>query len=153
METVTAIAGQPRPLGSPASDAVRDLLVDRLRAEGLDARVMTSVGANGFGGEATVGRVDNIVATLPGTDPTGAVVLAAHYDSVAAGPGAADDGVAVAAVLETVRALRTQAHCATTSSCCSPTVRRMTCSAPRRSSGTIRCARGPSWSSTGRRVG
>ena len=48
METVTAIAGQPRPLGSPASDAVRDLLVDRLRAEGLDARVTTSVGANGW---------------------------------------------------------------------------------------------------------
>lgn len=108
MATVTAIAGQPRPLGSPASDAVRDLLVDRLRVEGLDARVTTSVGANAFGGEATVGRVDNIVATLPGTDPTGAVVLAAHYDSVAAGPGAADDGAAVAAVLETVRVLRTQ---------------------------------------------
>ena len=105
METVTAIAGRPRPLGSPASDAVRDLLVDRLRAEGLEARVTTSVGANASGGEARVGRVDNIVATLPGTTPTGAVVLAAHYDSVAAGPGAADDGAAVAAVLETVRAL------------------------------------------------
>lgn len=34
------------------------------------------------------------------------VVLAAHYDSVAAGPGASDDGAAIAAMLETVRALR-----------------------------------------------
>jgi len=33
MATVTAIAGQPRPLGSPVGDAARDLLVDRLRAE------------------------------------------------------------------------------------------------------------------------
>ncbi|MDQ3153758.1 MAG: M20/M25/M40 family metallo-hydrolase, partial [Actinomycetota bacterium] len=109
MATVTAIAGQPRPLGSPAGDAVRDLLVGRLRAQGLDARVTTSVGPNVFGGEATVGRVENIIATLPGTDPTGAVVLAAHYDSVAAGPGAADDGAGVAAIVETVRTLRTQA--------------------------------------------
>jgi hypothetical protein len=106
MDTVTTIAGQPRPLGSPASDEVRDLLVARLRAERLDASVTTSVGANNDGGEARVGRVDNIVATLPGTAPTGAVVIAAHYDSVAAGPGAADDGAAVAAALETVRALR-----------------------------------------------
>lgn len=37
---------------------------------------------------------------------TGSVVLAAHYDSVAAGPGASDDGAAIAAMLETVRALR-----------------------------------------------
>jgi Zn-dependent M28 family amino/carboxypeptidase len=50
--------------------------------------------------------VDNIVATLPGRDPTGAVVLVAHYDSVAAGPGASDDGAAVAAMLETIRAVR-----------------------------------------------
>ncbi|HLU38995.1 MAG TPA: M20/M25/M40 family metallo-hydrolase, partial [Planctomycetota bacterium] len=34
-----------------------------------------------------------------------AVLLAAHYDSVPAGPGASDDGVAVAAMLETARAL------------------------------------------------
>lgn len=33
-------------------------------------------------------------------------MLVAHYDSVAAGPGAGDDAAAVAAVLETVRALR-----------------------------------------------
>lgn len=33
--------------------------------------------------------------------------LAAHYDSVAAGPGPSDDGAAVAAMLESVRALLT----------------------------------------------
>ncbi|HKO54398.1 MAG TPA: M28 family peptidase, partial [Thermoanaerobaculia bacterium] len=35
-----------------------------------------------------------------------AVVLAAHYDSVGAGPGVSDDGVGVAALLETARAMR-----------------------------------------------
>ncbi len=52
MDTVTAIAGQPRPLGSPASDEVGEMLADRLRAEGLDTQVTTSVGANTFGGAA-----------------------------------------------------------------------------------------------------
>ncbi|WP_440064670.1 M28 family peptidase [Streptosporangium sp. OZ121] len=52
--------------------------------------------------------MDNIVATLPGRDPTGTVMVAAHYDSAAMGPGASDDGAAVAAMLETVRALRAQ---------------------------------------------
>jgi hypothetical protein len=49
--------------------------------------------------------VENVVATLPGTDPTGRVLLAAHYDTTFGSPGAADDKAAVAAVLETVRAL------------------------------------------------
>ena len=51
--------------------------------------------------------MDNVVATMRGSDPTGTVILAAHHDSVGMGPGAADDGAAVAALLETARALRT----------------------------------------------
>jgi hypothetical protein len=46
-----------------------------------------------------------VVATLPGRDPTGRVLLSAHYDTTAGSPGAADDKAAVAAMLETVRAL------------------------------------------------
>ncbi|MCA2176595.1 M28 family peptidase [Nonomuraea glycinis] len=49
----------------------------------------------------------NIVAVRPGTAPTGRVVVAAHYDSVEAGPGAADDGAGVATILEVARALPT----------------------------------------------
>jgi hypothetical protein len=43
---------------------------------------------------------------LAGRDPSGAVLLVAHYDSVTTAPGAADNGAAVAAVLEALRALR-----------------------------------------------
>ncbi|WP_235854163.1 M28 family peptidase [Nonomuraea aridisoli] len=57
-------------------------------------------------GLATFGQVDNIVGRLRGTDSTGTVLIAAHYDSAAMGPGASDDGAAVASMLETVRALR-----------------------------------------------
>ncbi|MEU6996709.1 M20/M25/M40 family metallo-hydrolase [Nonomuraea sp. NPDC046570] len=101
-------ATEPRPLGSPASDRARDYLVAQLRSAGLTVEVQRAVGVRPAAGLATFGRVDNIVATLPGTAPTGTVLVAAHYDSAAMGPGASDDGAAVAAMLETVRALRTE---------------------------------------------
>ena len=99
-------ATEPRPLGSAASDRARDFLVERLRSAGFSVQINRAIGASSAEGVAAFGRVDNIVATLPGRNPTGSVVLAAHYDSVAAGPGASDDGAAIAAMLETVRALR-----------------------------------------------
>lgn len=99
-------ATEPRPLGSSASDRARDYLVERLRAAGLTVEVQHAVGVRSGTGLATFGRVENVVATLPGRDSTGTVLLAAHYDSAAVGPGASDDGAAVAAMLETVRALR-----------------------------------------------
>src|SRR5262249_51178235 len=53
------------------------------------------------------GSVENVIARLPGTGGrSDALLLAAHYDSVAAGPGAADDTAGVATLLETLRALR-----------------------------------------------
>lgn len=103
---VDQLAGVPRPIGSPASDAARDALVGRLAAEGLAPRVDASASITAEEGQARAARVENVVATLPGSDPTGSVVLMAHYDSVAAGPGAADDMSGVAMILETVRALR-----------------------------------------------
>lgn len=99
-------ADRPRHVGSPASDAARRHLTQRLREQGLRVRIQRGVGVAETEGRAALGRVQNIVATLPGSDPTGSVILTAHYDSVAAGPGASDDGAAVAAMLETVRAVR-----------------------------------------------
>lgn len=106
MRTVDELARAPRPAGSPAAHRVRDELVDRLSAAGLSTRVHASTGVGGRDGTLSAAPVDNVVATLPGTDPTGAVVVAAHYDSVATGPGAADDMSSVAAILEAVRALQ-----------------------------------------------
>jgi len=54
------------------------------------------------------GEGRNLLGVLPGADRQApAVLLMAHFDSVPAGPGAADDAAGVAAVLETVRALAT----------------------------------------------
>jgi Zn-dependent M28 family amino/carboxypeptidase len=46
-----------------------------------------------------------VVATLPGYDSTGQVVVMAHYDTTFGTPGASDDKSSVAAMLETARAL------------------------------------------------
>lgn len=93
MVQLPIIARQPHPAGSPAQALVRDYLVQQLSEIGLEVEVQRAPG------------VENVVARLQGIDPTGAVVVLAHYDSVGAGPGAADNGSGVAALLEIMRAL------------------------------------------------
>jgi hypothetical protein len=55
---------------------------------------------------AVATSVRNVIARLPGTGGRKAVLLVAHYDSVATAPGGSDDSSGVAALLETARALR-----------------------------------------------
>ncbi|MGY1724216.1 M20/M25/M40 family metallo-hydrolase [Blastococcus sp. SYSU DS0533] len=103
---VERIAVRPHVAGSPANDAVVEHLVATLTGLGLDTRVQNAVGARaGRVGEARMARVRNVVAVLPGTEPTGRLYLMAHHDSVEGGPGAADDAAGVATLLESVRAL------------------------------------------------
>jgi hypothetical protein len=99
----------PHPMGSAANSKVRELVVKRLTALGYAAELQTGLVCSNFG---TCGNPTNIIATYGG-DIAGndAVMLAAHYDSVPAGPGASDDGVGVAALLEIARVLTaTPAH-------------------------------------------
>jgi hypothetical protein len=98
--------GEPTPIGSSGGDEVCDYLVTELTALGLDVEVQEGVGARTFGEDSVAGRVENVVATIPGSDSTGRVFLAAHYDTTFGAPGAADDKASVAAILETARALR-----------------------------------------------
>jgi hypothetical protein len=103
---VQQIAAETHVTGSAANDRVVEGLVRTLTDLGLDTRVQNSVGARAYGeGEARMARVRNVVAVLPGTEPTGRIFLTAHHDSVETGPGAADDAAGVAALLEAVRAL------------------------------------------------
>ncbi len=52
------------------------------------------------------GVVQNVLGRVSGSNSTGAVLLMAHYDSVATGPGAGDNGSGVVALLESLRILR-----------------------------------------------
>jgi hypothetical protein len=102
---VEQIAAAPHPMGTEAHDRVRDYIVAQLTAMGVrpQLQVTTAVGTR----YQAAGRVQNIVAYLPGSSAAGkAVLLMAHYDGVEAGPAAADDGAASGAMLETLRALR-----------------------------------------------
>jgi hypothetical protein len=51
-------------------------------------------------------RVKNVLARLPGSSNEGAVLLVAHYDSRPQTAGAGDDASGLAAILETLRALK-----------------------------------------------
>jgi peptidase M28-like protein len=100
-----AFATAPHPTGSPEHDRVRDYLVSQLTALGVAPEIQRATGVTPR--YEVAGTVENIVARLKGTGGArDAVALVAHYDSVAAGPGAGDDGAGVAALLETLRALR-----------------------------------------------
>ncbi len=87
------IAAEPHPQGSPAQAAVRDYLVGQLTDMGVEVQVQRTR------------DLENVVARLRGSDPTGAIVILSHYDTVSYSPGAGDNGSAVAALVEIVRAL------------------------------------------------
>ena len=101
-----AFARVPHPVGTVAHDEVRDYIVQQLSALGVQPEVqIATVVSPRWGSPYNAAKVYNIVARLPGAGNSKAVMLAGHYDSVSAGPGASDDGHAVALELETLRAL------------------------------------------------
>ncbi len=100
MAHLAAIARAPHPLGSEEHGAVRDYIVHELQGLGLTPQIEKTADSD------TDVTLENIVCRLKGTSQEKAVLMVAHYDSVNAGPGASDDGVAVAAFLEAARALK-----------------------------------------------
>jgi hypothetical protein len=104
MQYLKVIAGSPHPNNSPALAEVRDYIVRELNNLGLSPEIQSSgTDEAAPGAQAT----QNIVARLKGTLGGGkGVMLAAHYDTVDNSSGACDDGAAVAALLETARALK-----------------------------------------------
>jgi hypothetical protein len=91
----------PHPIGSAGNAKVRERIEARLTALGYTTELQTGLVCNDF----ACGTPTNIVATYGADAIEHAVLLAAHYDSVAAGPGASDDGAGVANLLEIARIL------------------------------------------------
>jgi hypothetical protein len=102
------IAEQPHPVGTAAHEAVRAYIEAAFRELGLAPRIQTATGLRSYSGGFVAANVKNLTARLPGTANTKALLIACHYDSESGGigPGASDDGHAVAAMLEAARALR-----------------------------------------------
>lgn len=94
--------GAPHPVGSAADAVVRDGILAQLKQLGYQPRVQESFACE----EGRCADVKNILARLDGREAGPAVMLAAHYDSVPAGPGASDDGAGIVSELEIARALK-----------------------------------------------
>lgn len=92
---------RPHPADSAADDAVRGRLVGTLRQMGLQPIVRDQMACNDFQKARVVAcaRVRNVIAIV-GPHSGKALLMSAHYDSVPVGPGASDDGVGVATLLE-----------------------------------------------------
>ncbi|HEX3675611.1 MAG TPA: M20/M25/M40 family metallo-hydrolase [Rhizomicrobium sp.] len=98
---------RPHPASSAENTAVRARLLTELAALGVKATTYRGVGCDQAPryGIVECGTVTDVIGdVVPGDGK--AIVLMAHYDSVPAGPGAADDESGVATVLETIRALK-----------------------------------------------
>jgi hypothetical protein len=98
------ILGDQRPhsVDTAADDAVRGRLIAEIRAIGLQPQVHEAIDCSVFPKTRIVScsRVRNVIATIPGRMPGRHLLLDAHYDSTPTGPGAGDDGLGVATLLE-----------------------------------------------------
>lgn len=99
----------PHPVDSDAQDIVRERLLTEIQTLGLTPAVRDDFACTPApNGQAMYcARVRNIIFQM-GPQGGPAVLAAAHYDSVPAAPGAADDGLGIAVLLESARVLRDQ---------------------------------------------
>ncbi|MXQ54203.1 M20/M25/M40 family metallo-hydrolase [Shimazuella alba] len=100
------IANTAHPSGSIENEKVRNYLVEQLRVLGLKPEIEHSNHASLYPKMITGGDMYNVIAKLEGSGSGHAIMMSAHYDSVQQGPGASDDGAGVAALLETIRVLK-----------------------------------------------
>jgi len=106
MEHIRAISQKPHPSGSLENAQVRDYIISELEALGLSPEVQQTTTVASREGSTYAIAVYNVVARIPGTNSSGAILLDAHYDTVSMTPGATDCGSCVATLLETARALQ-----------------------------------------------
>jgi len=100
---------RPHPADSAADDEVRARLLSALGQMGLKPIVRDQLACNELYKQRGVScaRVRNVIAVIgPATGK--ALLLNAHYDSVPVGPGASDDGIGVATLLEVGSILKGQ---------------------------------------------
>jgi hypothetical protein len=106
MAHIRVIAQEPHPIGSPEHARVRDYIINQLEKMGLAPEVLETTALVTRGVNLRASMVQNIVVKIPGANPSKAILLDAHYDSMPMTPGASDCGSCVATLLETARALQ-----------------------------------------------
>lgn len=100
--------GIPHPAGSDQNDRVRDRIINMLNDFGYSVEIQKTENHLRQDPNREIVPLENIMARIRGKKPGRAVMLAAHYDSAPQGPGASDDGVGCACVLEIARMLKSE---------------------------------------------
>jgi len=110
MENLRWIAREPHPVGTAAHAEVGRRLAREFEQLGLSVETQDGTHVDRRGdNRSRIVQVHNVLARLPGLRTSGSVLLMAHYDSAMGAPGAADDGVGIAVLLETARLLKSEA--------------------------------------------
>lgn len=103
---VEVIAQHPHPVGSAENEKVRQYLLQQMEELGLNPKVDIYPWTIKRNDITESFDLHNIIGVLKGSQGGKVLMLTAHYDSTPFGPGANDDAVGVAALLETARALQ-----------------------------------------------
>lgn len=106
MTQLEAVASAPRPMGSAEHEEAVATIQERLGELGVDSQVVEGVVTRNDFNQVFAGRLRNVIARIPGTDSTGTVAMLSHFDSLPTSMNANDGGLGVAALLETVRAIK-----------------------------------------------
>lgn len=103
-EHLPHIAAEIHPIGSPAIEQVSRYLAGQLESLGVEPVIQHVE----FFDQQTqrAARLTNVMGRIPGSGDGNAVLFMGHYDSTDKSYGAADNGSAVASMLELVRLLR-----------------------------------------------
>jgi hypothetical protein len=95
--------GATRFVGTEANRRGREAMIAALTKAGWTVETQEAMTCTHYG---ICVPVANVVAHLDGTEPAlPGVLMSAHHDSVGAGPGASDDGLGVATIVESARAI------------------------------------------------
>lgn len=99
------VAKEPHSGGTKAHEAVFNYIIDFCEQRGLQPLKQQGIGISYTNGGVISGLAKNIIVKIKGVHSTGAVLVMGHYDSHPNTFGAADNGAAVAAMLETIAVL------------------------------------------------
>lgn len=108
MGHVRAISTEPHPSESAANNRVRAYITHQVEKLGLKVEQQVADVPARYGAPRIIHNLITRLTANPAGKQEGAILLCAHYDSVSRGPGAADNGAAVGALLEVMRALQSR---------------------------------------------
>ncbi|NVO11223.1 MAG: M20/M25/M40 family metallo-hydrolase [Bacteroidales bacterium] len=102
---VKKIAQKPHSIGTEEHEWVKNYIINELKNLGLRVAVQSTTSVYYKRG-LSAGYIHNIIGIQKGTEGNKCVLIVGHYDSQPHTLGAADDGSAVASMLESARALK-----------------------------------------------